>query len=107
MLERVARAIFYATEEWTQSNDNWPALPDYGKDVFNDRARAVLYAMHEPTPAIIKAIAESVARDDDGEFPPVCDLVDFSGENKLRTVLAQMWRDGIDAALKENDGAKD
>jgi glycerol kinase len=62
-------------------------------------ARAALEAMCEPTHEIIKAMAESRARDDEGEFPPVCDLIDYSGENKRYTVLKQAWRDGIGAAL--------
>lgn len=44
-VERVAKAIFYTTNEWTQSNDTWDGLPDYGQDVFRDRARAALAAM--------------------------------------------------------------
>lgn len=41
----------------------------------------------KPTPEIIKAMAESRAVDDEGEFPAMLDLLDFSGENKTRTVL--------------------
>jgi hypothetical protein len=46
-------------------------------------------------------MAESRARDDEGEFEALMDLIDFSGENKTRAVLAQAWRDGIDAILKD------
>jgi hypothetical protein len=44
-VERVARAIFNTTEEWTQSNGIWSALPEYGQDVFRDRARAAIAAL--------------------------------------------------------------
>ena len=36
----------------------------------------------EPTHAMIKAMSESKAQDDEGDFPFMCDLLDFSGENK-------------------------
>jgi hypothetical protein len=41
----------------------------------------------KPTHAMIKAMAESRATDDEGEFPAMLDLLDFSGENKTHTVL--------------------
>lgn len=52
---------------------------------------------------LIRAASESQAVDDEGVFPPLCDLIGYSGENKTRTVvraaltaaLAKMWdRDG-------------
>lgn len=105
MLEKVARAM------WNVQRDDLDKCDMELEDVGNryltyDMARAALGALREPTQPILKAMAESVACDDEGEFPPVCDLIDFSGENKRRTVLVQMWRDAIDAALKENDGAR-
>lgn len=41
----------------------------------------------EPNFAEIKAMAESVAVDDEGPFSPLCDLLGYSGENKTHTVL--------------------
>jgi hypothetical protein len=41
----------------------------------------------KPTDAMLKAMAESRATDDEGIFPAMLDLLDFSGENKTRTVL--------------------
>ena len=40
-----------------------------------------------PTFEIIRGMSESVACDDEGVFPSMCDLLDFSGENKTHTVL--------------------
>lgn len=34
-----------------------------------------------------QAIAEVKVSDDEGEYPPLCDLIEFSGENKFRTVV--------------------
>lgn len=36
---------------------------------------------------MIRPMAESRAWDDEGFFDPLCDLLDFSGENARRTVL--------------------
>ena len=47
------------------------------------------------TAAMIDAASASRARDDEGEFPPLCELIDFSGENKTRTVI----RAALEAAL--------
>lgn len=44
---------------------------------------------------MIRAASESRAKDDEGEFPPLCDLLGFSGENKTRTVV----RAALEAAL--------
>ena len=41
----------------------------------------------QPTDEMVRAAAESKASDDEGEFRPLCDLIDFSGENKTRTVI--------------------
>tara|TARA_R100001480_G_scaffold146109_3_gene144577 strand:+ start:5726 stop:6811 length:1086 start_codon:yes stop_codon:yes gene_type:complete len=48
-----------------------------------------------PTHDQIKAMSESRATDDDGEFPMVCDLIDFSGENKTHTVLREAYASAI------------
>lgn len=44
----------------------------------------------------IRAMSESVAVDDEGEFPPMCDLLGFSGENKTHTALLAAY----DAVVK-------
>lgn len=49
--------------------------------------------------AITRAMAESRASDDEGQFEPMCDLLDFSGENKAHTVLRAAW-----AAYWEGEG---
>jgi len=41
----------------------------------------------EPTAMILSAMATSKARDGEGTFPMLMDLIDFSGENKTHTVL--------------------
>jgi len=41
----------------------------------------------EPTHAIVSAMLCSKARDDEGEFPLLMDLIDFSGENKNRAMM--------------------
>ena len=41
----------------------------------------------EVTHEMVRAAAESVAVDDEGAFLPLGDLLDFSGENKTRTVV--------------------
>jgi hypothetical protein len=46
----------------------------------------------EPTNAMVKAMSESKARDDEGEFPAMFDLLDFSGENKTHTVLKAAYK---------------
>ena len=46
----------------------------------------------EPTRELISAMACSVARDDEGEFLPLMDLIDFSGENKTHTVLRAAYK---------------
>ena len=52
----------------------------------------------EPTGEIIKAMAESKAIDDEGQFPALCELIDFSGENKTRTVLKAAYAAMLSAA---------
>lgn len=98
MLERAARAAAYAwyKDDFEHEDALRAAENEWGDFVVI--ARAVLMAVRGDAPT--KAMAESKARDDEGEFLPVCDLLDFSGENKTRTVLRQAWVDGIDAILK-------
>lgn len=45
----------------------------------------------------LKAMAESRAVDDEGEFPAMLDLLDFSGENKTRTALEAAYVAAITA----------
>lgn len=52
----------------------------------------------------IRAMAESQAVDDEGPFPFLCDLLDFSGENKRVTVLRAAWRAAL--ALPSRDGGQ-
>lgn len=52
----------------------------------------------EPTVEMISAMACSKARDDEGEFPLLLDLIDFSGENKTHTVLKAAYRAMLAAA---------
>jgi len=52
----------------------------------------------EPSKEIISAMASSQARDDEGNFPALLDLLDFSGENATRTVLRKAWSEAIAAA---------
>lgn len=52
----------------------------------------------EPTPEIVKAMAESQAVDDEGEFPSLHDLIDFSGENKTQAAIKAAYRAMISAS---------
>ena len=53
------------------------------------------------THRMISAMATSSATDDEGEFPALMDLLDFSGENARHTVLRAAYRDVILAAEQE------
>lgn len=52
----------------------------------------------EPTFSILNAMASSTAKDDEGTFEPLMDLIGFSGENKTQAVLKQVWKDSVKAA---------
>ena len=52
--------------------------------------------------AMIRAASESVARDDEGEFPSLGDQIGFSGENKTRTVIRFALIAAL-AALEQSD----
>lgn len=41
----------------------------------------------EAIEAMARAMREAVIRDDEGEFPRLFDMLDFSGENKAHTVV--------------------
>lgn len=92
MVERVGDAIQAA---WGNHRDLPPI--ELTDDERRYLARAAIKAMREPAPT--RAMAESVAVDDEGSFGPLLDILDFSGENKTHTVLRAAWEAGIDAAL--------
>jgi hypothetical protein len=52
----------------------------------------------EPTTEMLSAMACSKARDDEGEFPVLMDLIDFSGENKTHTALRSAFKAALAAA---------
>jgi hypothetical protein len=54
----------------------------------------------EPTHEMVSAMSCSKARDSEGEFPALLDLIDFSGENKTHTVLRAAYAAMIAAAPK-------
>lgn len=63
-------------------------------------ATCILQAMRDDPPhSVIRAMAESVAVDDEGAFPPLTDIIDCSGENKTHTILRAAWSAAIDASL--------
>lgn len=49
----------------------------------------------EPEQKILTAMAVSKAIDDEGEFLALMDLIDFSGENKITTVLKCAYKEAI------------
>lgn len=53
-----------------------------------------------PDHSSIKAMAESKAIDDEGEYECIMDLIDFSGENKLHTALRFAYFEAVDKAPK-------
>jgi len=59
----------------------------------------------EPTHEILSAMATSKARDDEGEFPMMLDLLDYSGENKTHTVLKAVYVAAI--AIQSTKGESD
>ena len=63
--------------------------------------RAVLRLIREPTHAMERAALESIAVDDEGPFPSMLDILDFSGENKAHTVIRAALMAAIDAALTD------
>lgn len=91
-LERATCAIY--------GEENLEGLGDVA-GIMKQRVKSAIATLREPIHAITRAMAESRAHDDEGEFPIMLDLLDFSGENKAHTVLAQAWRDGIDAVLRD------
>jgi hypothetical protein len=88
-----------AIDRLTDHAENGTMPPQFREDLRNLLALVTLPVSlpTEPTHAITRAMAESIARDDEGEMASMGDLLGFSGENKTHTVLAQAWRDGVAA----------
>ena len=61
----------------------------------------------EPTQEMISAMAISKAVDDEGEFPMLMDMIDYSGENKTRTVLIAAHKAMLSAAPQAQQPAVD
>lgn len=55
--------------------------------------------------AMARAMANAVIRDDEGEFPRLFDLLDYSGENKSWTVTYGLARAAL-TALRNHEGRK-
>lgn len=101
MIERVSRALLRS--DYTRNGIVSPmldAIEDSDWRLYACNARAALQALMEPSHAMIKAMAQSQAKDDEGFLPLMCDLLDFSGENKRHTVLKQAWSDAISSAME-------
>lgn len=97
LIEKMARAIHAESDIWRLA---WDELFDSARDDFRTQARAILSLLSDPaniTPEMVTAACESRAKDDEGEFPALADLIDFSGENKTHTVV----RTAIAAAFSE------
>lgn len=77
------------------------ALAQARADARRDAFALLESLLVDPPGEVIKAMAECEARDDEGPFPPLMDLIDFSGENKTRTVLRSAWTAGVEALRKE------
>lgn len=86
--------------QWMQFPDSGfipyhsPAVPATTPDPVSEAAKVLLACL--PNYAMERAALESQARDDEGEFPPLTDLLDFSGQNKSYTVI----REALSAALR-------
>ena len=55
----------------------------------------------EATREIISAMLESRASDEEGEFPALMDLIDFSGQNKNHAVMRAAYRAALSAAPQQ------
>jgi len=78
-LEKCARALFYTTNEWTQNHDLWESLPDYGQDLFYDRARACLTELMDVDDAMVEAGAAALS--------PYDDMADFRAKGIIIAML--------------------
>lgn len=106
-LEKAARALAVSwychpgesEESKAQAAEQWRG--------FECMALTVFMAAREPSAAMVRAASESDALDGEGgRFGPLCDLLDFSGENKTRLVVAEALRKSIDAILAEKETAR-
>lgn len=120
--EAVAEAIYQGAFA-----DLWSRLP--WSVIRNDAAKAPAYAAtdlvlalpssppddgwvlvpREPIYEQVRAMTESKATSDEGPFPPLCDLIDFSGENNTYIVLREAYRAAVRAvappALSEGEAS--
>jgi len=72
--DKVYEVIHHLRSQISTNTDGWVSVPI------------------EPTEEMLKAMNESKAIDDEGEFPAMMDLLDFSGENKCRAVLRAAYK---------------
>ncbi len=63
-----------------------------------DMCAALLWLADNVSDEMVRAASADRAKDDEGQFQPLCDLIDFSGENKTRTVLKSAIAAAIRAA---------
>ena len=80
----------------------WNAGYQAAIDKFNKQEPAVpagyVLVPIEPTQGMITAMSTSKAKDSEGEFPMLLDLIDYSGENKTYTVLKAAYAAMLAAA---------
>lgn len=91
---RIAADLDAAVAEIKRLDD---ALKAYRPDA-KLAADGFVMVPREPTGEMLSAILCSKARDDEGEFPMLLDLLDYSGENKSRTVAKAIYAAIIGAA---------
>jgi hypothetical protein len=60
----------------------------------------------DPTEAMIDAAGRSKAIDDEGAFPSLYDHIDYSGENKTRTVIREALAAAISASPQAPQAAQ-
>jgi hypothetical protein len=61
----------------------------------------------EPTTAMISAMSCSKARDAEGEFPALMDLIDYSGENKTHAVLRAAYAAMLEITPSRGDASQE
>lgn len=99
-LERAARAAYEAwIDDVRDLEPVWGDLPESHRDRLMDSMKAAILSLADNAPT--RAMAESVASDDEETFEPLHDIIGFNGENKTRTVLRQAWRDGVFACVEQ------
>ena len=62
---------------------------------------ALLFLADNVSDEMVRSASEDRAKDDEGQFQPLADLIDFSGENKTRTVIKSAIAAAIRAAAGE------